>query len=140
PGPCDPEARRGPPAPPIEQPPGREREPEVSGAAALGVATAVVHAPDELGVEPAAGRKSESPAVHPPERDPPCPAGLERGRQLLRCLERVTRQTQRARQDTGAAAGNEPDRHRVAEAVQHPVEAAVTGKDADGAEIAPAAG
>ena len=102
----------------------------------IGVAPALVDAPNELGVEPDAGREREPPPVHAPERDAPRAASLERRGELLRRLERVARQSERARQHAGAPARHEPDRHRVAQAVQHLVEPAVAGEHDDGVEVA----
>jgi hypothetical protein len=84
--------------------------------------------PHSLCVEPNPGGEPEAPPVDAADRDS---ERLACGDALGGC-DGIARQSERARQDVRASAGDEPDGRVGPYPVQHLVEGAVTGKDVDG--------
>ena len=96
---------------------------------ALLVAARAVDAPDRLGSEPDARREAEAAAVDPAERDRAGPARHESIDDLPRGGDRVSRQSERAGEDTRAAARDEPERQLAGGAVDRLVVGAVARED-----------
>ena len=112
------------------------REGEVVRTAALEAASELVHAPDDLRVEPDARGEPEAASVDPPERDAPRAVRL-RGPRHGRpgSVDGVAREPQGAGEDARAAAGREPDRDVLVEAVQRFVEASVARVHDHGVDV-----
>ena len=114
---------------------GGEHEPGVGRAPAVGRPSPLVDAAHQLGVKPDPGREREAPAVHPPERDAARTALFERPGEHLGRLHGIAWQPERPGEHARASARHEADGQRIAEPVEHLVEAAVAREDDDGVEI-----
>ena len=118
----------------------RPREREVAGTASVSAAPERVHPPHDLRRQADAGREGEAPAVDAAQRDPARAVARQRFGHLPCRTNGIPRETQRTRQDAGAATGQEADRHVRLEPVQRLVEDAVAGEDDDGIGASAAGG
>jgi hypothetical protein len=108
-----------------------EREREVARAAAVLAATELVDAADRLRVDADPGGEGEAASVDAAHRDAAAAPGEQRVRDVRSRGDRIGRDTERTREHARPTAGDEADRHAVADPVQDLVEAAVAGVDDD---------